>query len=173
MIYAFALVWEQLPEACLYMIGPTDEDPEYYQECQELIQSLGVDGISFVGRVNVAEWYGKLDLVLLSSISEGQPFVVLEAMASRRPVVATDVGSCRELLEGIDDGLGPAGEIVPVMSPHFMAKAVLQLARDLPALQKMGENGRNRVDRFYREEVFLKAYRDLYGEVSSHGRRRI
>lgn len=173
MIYAFALVREQLPEACLYMIGPTDEDPEYYQECQELIQSLGVDGISFVGRVNVAEWYGKLDLVLLSSISEGQPFVVLEAMASRRPVVATDVGSCRELLEGIDDGLGPAGEIVPVMSPHFMAKAVLQLARDLPALQKMGENGRNRVDRFYREEDFLKAYRDLYGEVSSHGRRRI
>ena len=119
-----------------------------------------------MGRVDVAAWYGKLDILLLSSISEGQPFVVLEAMASKRPVVSTDVGSCRELIEGIGDGVGPAGEIVPVMSPNAMARTILRLAQQLPLLRQMGENGWRRVDRFYREEDFLKAYRDLYEEVT-------
>lgn len=173
MIYAFALVRQRQPEAELYMIGPTDEDPEYFAECQELIQGLGVEGVSFVGRVDVAQWYGKLDLVLLSSVSEGQPFVVLEAMASRRPLVTTDVGSCRELLEGNGDGLGPAGAVVPVMSPNEMARAILRLGRDLPALRQMGENGWRRVDRFYQEEDFLTAYRKLYQEVRGHGWRRV
>ena len=173
MIYAFALVRESRPDATLAMIGPTDEDPEYYQECRELIQSLGVEGITFVGRVDVAEWYGKLDLVLLSSISEGQPFVVLEAMASRRPVVATDVGSCRELIEGVADGFGPAGEVVPVMNPNAMAKAILRLGGQPELLRQMGENGWRRVDRYYREEDFLQAYRDLYEEVEQRGRSRV
>src|SRR5699024_5907749 len=113
MIYAFALVRAKRPDATLVMIGPTNEDPDYFEECKDLIAGLGVEGITFVGRVDVAAWYGKLDILLLSSISEGQPFVVLEAMASKRPVVSTDVGSCRELIEGIGDGVGPAGEIVP------------------------------------------------------------
>ncbi len=166
MIYAFALVRAKRPDATLVMIGPTNEDPDYFEECKDLIAGLGVEGITFVGRVDVAAWYGKLDILLLSSISEGQPFVVLEAMASKRPVVSTDVGSCRELIEGIGDGIGPAGEIVPVMSPNAMARTILRLAQQLPLLRQMGENGWRRVDRFYREEDFLKAYRDLYEEVT-------
>ncbi len=173
MIYAFALVRARRPDATLAMIGPTDEDPEYYEECLELIESLHLDGIEFVGRVDVTEWYGKLDMVLLSSISEGQPFVVLEAMASRRPVVATNVGSCRELIEGIGDGIGPAGEVVPVMNPNLMARAILRLAENLDALREMGENGWKRVDRFYREEDFLATYRELYERLKQDGGRRI
>lgn len=49
----------------------------------------------------------KLDFVLLTSISEGQPLAVLEAMAAGRPAVTTDVGCCRELIEGVDDELWP------------------------------------------------------------------
>lgn len=162
MIYSFAQVRQKQPNAKLYMIGPTDEDPDYYQECIELIDSLHIKGIEFVGRVDVAEWYGKVDIVLLSSISEGQPFVVLEAMASHRPVVATDVGSCRELLEGNSDGLGPAGEVVPVMNPNLMAHSILKLAADPGLMRCMAENGYRRAERYYREEAFLKAYRELY-----------
>ena len=132
-----------------------------------------IQGVEFVGRVDVAQWYGKVDIVLLSSISEGQPFVVLEAMASRRPVVATDVGSCRELLEGNGDGLGPAGEIVPVMNPGLMARSILQLAADPDRMRRMGENGCRRAQRYYREETFLQAYRDLYEKVKQHGGRRV
>ena len=171
MIYAFAQVRRAEPEAELTLIGPTDEDPEYFSECEELIHSLGVEGISFVGRVDVAQWYGRLDLVLLSSVSEGQPFVVLEAMASRRPLVTTDVGSCRGLLEGNGDGMGPVGEVVPVMNPQLMARTILRLGRDRALLRAMGENGWARADRFYRQEDFLKAYEKLYQEVTGHGGR--
>ena len=166
MINAFALVRARRSDATLYMIGPTDENPEYYDECLDLIDNLGVKGVEFVGRVDVAEWYGRLDMVLLSSISEGQPYAVLEAMASRRPVVATDVGSCRGLLEGNGDGLGAAGVVVPVMSPDIMADAILELAEDRAGLRRMGESGHERVSRFYREDDFLATYRDLYQEVS-------
>lgn len=166
MISAFSLVRAKRPDAVLYLIGPTDEDPEYYQECLDLIDNLHVQGIEFTGRVDVAQWYGKLDLVLLSSISEGMPLAVLEAMASRRPVVTTDVGSCRELIEGAGDGLGPTGAVVPVMSPDVMAQAILELASDRAALRQMGQVGHERVSAYYREEDFLATYRDLYKEVS-------
>lgn len=162
MIYSFDLVKRSIPDALLYMIGPTDEDPEYYQECLDLIESLGVTGITFTGRVNVAEWYGKLDILLLSSVSEGQPFVILEAMAARRPSVSTDVGSCRELVEGNGDAFGAAGMIVPVMNPNLMAKAVIRMGSDHALLRRMGQAGFDRVDRYYREEDFLKAYETLY-----------
>ncbi len=167
MINAFAQIRTARPDAVLYIIGPTDEDPEYYRECLDLIDTLGVRGIEFAGRVDVAAWYGRLDMVLLSSISEGQPFVVLEAMASGRPVVATDVGSCRELLEGAgDDDLGDAGAIVPVMSPDVMAQTVLELAGDRERMRRMGAVGRERASRLYRKEDFLSHYRDLYQEVN-------
>ena len=166
MINAFALVRARRPDAALYLIGPTDEDPEYYQECLELMANLGLEGIEFTGRVDVAQWYGRLDLVLLSSISEGQPLSVLEAMASRRAVLTTDVGSCRELIEGAGDGFGPAGEVVPVMSPGPMAEAIVRLGSDRSLLRQMGENGHARVSALYREEDLLATYRGLYGEVS-------
>lgn len=165
MIYAFEEVKRKIKDARLYLIGPTDEDPEYYQECLDLIKNINCPDIEFVGRVNVAEWYGKLDIVLLSSVSEGQPFVVLEAMASKRPCVCTNVGSCRELLFGNDDGFGTAGEIVPVMNPNLMAKAVIKIAENRDELRKMAENGYNRVVKFYMEEDFLRAYENLYEEV--------
>ena len=170
MISAFAQIRARREDAALYIIGPTDEDPDYYRECLDFIDALGVRGIEFVGRVDVAAWYGRLDMVLLSSISEGQPFVLLEAMASGRPVVATDVGSCRELVEGVGDGLGNAGAVVPVMSPGAMAQTVLSLADDRRRLRQMGEIGRERVSRIYREEDFLSSYRDLYKEANGRWR---
>lgn len=109
MIYSFHRVKAARPDATLDLIGPYDEDPAYYQECRDLIRRLGCRDIRFVGRADVTDWLPKLDLLLLTSISEGQPFVLLEAMAARRPVVATNVGACREIIEGAEDGLGPAG----------------------------------------------------------------
>lgn len=166
MIYAFDAVKRKIFDAKMYLIGPTDEDPEYYQECLDLINNLGCEDIFFTGRVDVAEWYGKLDILLLSSVSEGQPFAILEGMAAKRPFVSTNVGSCRELLEGNDDEFGKAGEIVPVMNPNLMAKAIFRIAEDRNKMREMAMNGFNRVVKYYQEEDFLKAYRELYLEVS-------
>ena len=162
MIYAFDMVKQKVPDARLYLIGPTDENPEYYQECQDLIRNLGCEDVTFTGRVDVAEWYGKMDILLLSSVSEGQPFAILEGMAARRPYVSTNVGSCRELLEGNEDEFGKAGEIVPVMNPRLMAKAILKIAGDRNQMRTMAENGYRRVVKYYQEEAFLSAYREQY-----------
>ena len=165
MIYSFHRIKVARPDATLDLIGPCDEDPDYYEECKALIHRLNCPDIRFVGRADVTDWLPKLDLVLLTSISEGQPFVLLEAMAARRPVVATNVGSCREIIEGAGDGLGPAGRVVPVMSPAAIADGILEISRSPAQLRALAENGYRRVVRFYQDKDFLAAYRSLYREA--------
>lgn len=170
MIYSFDLVRKEIPKVKLYIIGPYEESPEYYDECIELIESLRCSGIEFTGRVDIKEWMGKLDIVLLTSVSEGQPFVLLESMASKRPFIATDVGSCREIAEGPEDEFGNAGFITPVMDPNLIARAVVRLCKDRNLMIQMGENGYNRVKKFYQKEDFLQKYEELYRSVSLNGR---
>ena len=162
MIQSFAMVKQQRPDARLYIIGPYDEDPEYYQECCETMQYQECEGIHFVGRAKVEEWLPSLDMVILTSISEGQPFVLMEAMAAHRPVLATNVGGCRELIEGDNDGLGMAGKIVPIMSPAQIAAGILELGERICHMRELAENGYQRVVRFYQDVDFLRRYDALY-----------
>lgn len=90
-------------------MGPTDEDKKYAQECFDLVKALNVSDVEFTGRINVRDYLGKMDFTLLTSISEGQPLTILESFAAHKPVVATDVGNCRELLFGVNDGFGDSG----------------------------------------------------------------
>lgn len=166
MIYAFARVRQARPDARLFLIGPCDEDPEYYGECQRLIRDICCQGIQFAGRVDVGRWYGRMDLVLLTSISEGQPFVLLEAFAAHRPVVATNVGACREIIEGAPDEFGPGGVVVPVMDPAGIAAGILQAAQSPAHLRALAGQGHRRVCRYYRDRDFLARYEALYQEVN-------
>lgn len=99
MIYAFFELHERLPKVRLHIMGGVD-DEEYGAECHALVDTLGVRDLIFTGRVDVVEYMEKLDFTILTSISEGQPLSVLESLAARRPCVTTEVGCCRELLEG-------------------------------------------------------------------------
>lgn len=173
MIYSFYRVKARCPDATLDLIGPYDEAPAYYEECRDLIGRLGCRGIRFVGRAEVTDWLPRLDLVLLTSISEGQPFVLLEAMAAHRPVVATNVGACREIIEGADDGIGPAGRVVPVMSPEAIAEGILAISVNPAQLRALAENGYRRVVRFYQDKDFLAAYRALYREAVQNTNREV
>lgn len=169
MIQAFALLRLKRPDAHLYMIGPTDESEEYYEECLDLVKNLGCEeGIDFVGRVNVVEWLPKIDIVILTSISEGQPFVLLEAMAAHRPVLATNVGSCKELIEGYEDPYGPAGVVVPVMNPPKVAEGILEICKDTATMRSFAENGYARVSSLYQDKDFLDRYRMVYQDASQH-----
>ncbi|MDO3411580.1 GT4 family glycosyltransferase PelF [Saccharibacillus sp. CPCC 101409] len=162
MIQSFALVKKQLPEAELHILGPTEEDEDYVRECRELVLALRLDDVRFTGQVNVREYLGRLDLVVLSSISEGMPLAILEAMAAAKPCVATDVGSCRELLEGRGDSIGPAGLIVPVMHYDRMAGAIVKLGLSRELRERMGANGRARAEEMYTHADFIRSYRELY-----------
>jgi len=90
------------------------DDEEYHQECLDLIDYLKIKDIIIPGTVKTTSYLEKIDFTILTSISEGQPFAVLESMAAKRPVVTTDVGSCRDLIEGdVGDNFGYAGICVP------------------------------------------------------------
>lgn len=163
LINAFALAQTKVPELKLYIMGPVDENPEYYEECLEFIKNFHVENIVFTGRVNVKDYLGKMDMTILTSISEGQPLSILESMASSRPCIATNVGGCRELLYGGEkDRLGKSGIIVPVMNIDRIADAIVTLAQDEELRMEMGYTGKLRVKTFYQNEQVIRAYHELY-----------
>ncbi len=163
---ALALVRLDLPDTRLRILGPADEDPEYLLRCQQHAERLGLTGCAtFEGPVNVAEALPTLDVLVLTSVSEAQPLVLLEAGAAGLPVIATDVGACRELVQGrsgADRALGPSGLLTPIGAPGATAEALLKLARDPDLRRTFGAAGRARVQRFYGAGSMLAAYRATY-----------
>lgn len=83
--------------------------------------------------------------------------------------MATDVGCCRELCEGVNDGFGQAGFIVPPMHKDLLADAIVEMAQDRKRIHKMGEAGRKRVEKFYTQPISMGKYRALYSEVLKEG----
>ncbi len=155
------------------IIGPAEEDSAYAVRCRELVELLGrTEEIRFVGPKKLAEIYGKLDICVLTSFSEGQPLVILEAHAQGVPVIATDVGACREMLEGraeADRALGPGGIVTAVATPEETAAALVKLARNQALRTKMGESGRARVRQFYSKAAMIDAYRGNYTWLRAEG----
>lgn len=167
LIRAFKIVQDQLPYAKLFIIGSGEEDFAYYLECRQLVELLNLsDKIRFTGQVDIKEHLDYMDVLVLTSISEGQPLVMLEGMASGIPFVATDVGSCRELLEGFpDDQIGPAGIVTQPVSPEETAKAIITLLTNRESRRQMGLNARKRIEKYYTQEQFIDNYREAYASV--------
>ena len=146
-------------------MGDTD-DEEYEQECRDLIAQLHIPGIDMPGNVDVAEYFKKTDFTVLSSISEGQPLAVLESLAAGRPCVTTDVGCCRNLLEGGEgDGYGPSGLVVPPMHSQALANAMELLSTREDMREEMAQAGKKRVKAFYVHEDMVRRYNQNYEEV--------
>ena len=170
MIQAFDFAKKKVPNIKLWIMGPTDEDKKYAQECFDLVESLGTSDIEFTGRINVKDYLGRMDVTLLTSISEGQPLTILESYAAHRPVIATDVGNCRELIYGDNDGLGDAGILTHIMNIEEIAQAMIQMAENKELREQMGEAGYQRVNKFYRIEHMKKVYKEIYQKFSEkHG----
>ena len=130
---------------------------------------IGVaERVEFTGRVDVKQIYPRIDVLVLTSISEGLPLVILEAAAAGIPVVSTDVGACRELLEGsqpADRALGASGLVTGLADPGATAQAILSLARDAGLREEMGRAARNRVRAHYQESDLIRRYREIYADM--------
>ena len=153
------------------IFGPADEDPRYARRCRRLVAKLGLeDVIRFEPTTPVECIYSETDVLVLTSFSEGQPLVILEANAAGIPVVASDVGACRELLEGRGDAdrrIGPSGIVTRLAAPEETAAAITRLARDADLRRRMGAAGRRRVVAYYRKSATVSAYRALYDTAGS------
>jgi len=168
---ACKIVSMRLPGKVEFLVmGPRTEDKKYYEECLELTRMLGIDGeLTFTGRVNVRDHFKDLDLVVLTSISEAQPLVLMEANCAGIPAVSSDVGSCRELLEGRtaeDRELGPSGVVTRVANPSETAEGIIACLTDFERRKAMIEAGRMRIERYYRESELNEKYRAIYREAA-------
>ena len=163
LVRAYAIARAELPELRLRLFGPVPAGGEDYRtRLEKLAAELGVtDGVTFEGRISdVARAYAAGNVVMLSSISEGFPFSLIEAMSCGRATVSTDVGGVRE-------AVGDTGIVVPPREPAVMAAAVTDLLRDGERRAELGRRARQRVvDRFtlHRSvDGFRRIYRELAG----------
>lgn len=165
-VRAMRSVCDELPDAEGWIVGPEDEDPAYVQDCKELVASLGLEGrVRFLGFQNINDILPKLGLMVLTSISEALPLVILEAHAAGLPCLATDVGSCRELLEGVtpeDRDLGASGAVVAIADPDATAREAVRLLTNADQWHQAQQAGLERVRRFYTLESMFEAYRSIY-----------
>lgn len=172
-VAAAAMVRRAVPDLRALVLGPTDEDPGYAAQCEALGSELGMgDALLFAGKVDIREWLGEIDVVVLTSLSEAQPLSLLEAGAAAIPCIATDVGSCREIIEGSRDespALGDGGVVVPLGSTAEIAAACAALLRDPEERARMGERLRRRVRRSYGSDRARDAYRALYSDHRGGG----
>lgn len=168
-IRAMRTVVTHMPEAEGWIIGPEDEDADYAKECHDLTASLGLtENVRFLGFQNVAEFLPQLGLMVLTSISEALPLVVLEGYASGLPCVTTDVGSCRELVEGgseADQAIGHSGGVVPIADPQALAWKALGFLQDEERWKQIQEAGIRRVEEFYTLDMMLDTYRSVYEQA--------
>lgn len=169
-IQAVFLARNTLPELQGWLVGSMEEDPEYAQECQQFARSLDLSEsqLRFLGHQSVDALYPQIGLIVFSSISEGQPLVLLEAYAAGIPAVVTDVGALREMVEGAgpeDRALGPSGLVVPMAQAQTMAAAILTLMAHPQTWRAAQASAVARVERFYDSRLMERQYRDLYQQL--------
>lgn len=140
------------------VIGGGDERPSLERYARE----LGiVDKVAFCGwKESMADVYADLDIVALTSLNEGTPVALIEALASGRPVVSTDVGGVKDVVEE-----GVNGYLVALGDSSGLAERLLELARDPEKRAAFGRNGRQQVMRKYSKERLVRDMKALYEEA--------
>ncbi|MFB8754230.1 GT4 family glycosyltransferase PelF [Streptomyces nigra] len=163
LIRALALVRDQRPDVRLRLFGGTPRGGEAYRErCEALAAELGhADAVTFEGRVDdIKDAYAAGTVVMLSSISEGFPFTLIEAMSCGRATVSTDVGGVRE-------AVGDTGLVVPPRDPAAMAAAALELLGAPGRRRAMGEAARLRVIEQFTLRQTIDTFRGIYHELAT------
>lgn len=157
MLRVAASVVHRVPDATFLHYGPVPEGGEGYAErCYRLHEELGLgERFRFMG--GTKDPHGvvrQADVVILTSISEGLPLSVLEALAQQRPVVATAVG-------GVLDALQSAGLIAAPGDVEALASGVATLLEQPDLAEQLGRRGRERTRRLYQEQRCIDGYRDV------------
>jgi polysaccharide biosynthesis protein PelF len=163
LLRAFALVHTEMPDARLRMFGsPPAGRESYLERCQALAAELGVaQAATFEGHLkNVRAAYGAGRIVALSSVSEGFPYSLIEAMTCGRTCVATDVG-------GVTEAVGDTGLIVPPGSPAPMAEAFLALLKDDERRRGLAAAARARALEFFTIDGAISRFDEIYSFLAA------
>lgn len=166
LISAVEIVRRDVPDVRLRLFGPTPDGNERYRD--DLVRQAAEAGLSgvvtFEGAVSSAVPALEAGHVTaLSSISEGLPYTVIEAMMAGRATVNTDVGGVGEVVG--DDGM--CGVLVPPRDPDAMASALVRLLTRDEERRAMGRRARSRALAMFNLDLFTERYRQAYRTVQS------
>ncbi|WP_448318360.1 DUF3492 domain-containing protein [Streptomyces sp. CO7] len=168
LLHAFAAVRLRAPGTRLRIAGsaPDPEGAAYLLHCEELAGRLfpGDGTVEFVDMSGpeappLAQVYTQGEVVVLSSVVEGFPVSVVEAMFSGRATVSTDVGAVVEVVGG-------TGLVVPPRDPQALAEACAALLNDPERRERLGEAARARAMELFTVEQNVAAFHRIYLEVA-------
>jgi glycosyltransferase involved in cell wall biosynthesis len=152
-----------MPDATFRHYGSVSPGEEAYgRSCLALHERLGLgDRFEFMGRTTDPNGAVRdADVVLMTSISEGLPMAILEAMGQARPVVSTGVGGVPEVVRG-------CGMVAAPGDTHALALSTLTLLRNPQLASELGSRGHARVQRVFARSASLTGYRDLFERFAS------
>jgi L-malate glycosyltransferase len=157
-IRAVALALRQAPRVRLLIVGDGPEQAAIEREIAD--HSLHAQVTMLGLRRDVPRLLAAADVFLLTSLSEGIPVTIIEAMAAGVPVVSTAVGGVPELIEdGVTGLLAPAGD-----APR-LADALVRLATDPHARATLAEQAKSRASKEFSEQTMIDHYDRIYGEM--------
>jgi glycosyltransferase involved in cell wall biosynthesis len=165
LIEAMSRVVSKAPATKLLVVGDTlasDGDTAAKGLVKESIKRLGIeDKVRFAGlRDDIPDLLRIMDVFVLPSWREGMPRSIIEAMASRLPVIATDIRGCREEVVH-----GETGLLVPPRAAENLAEAILVLVLDRELAIKMGESGQERAKQHFDERRVVERQLIAYDEL--------
>lgn len=163
---ACAIVHQRMPEIHFVIYG---DGPERYA-LTELRQQLGLEEVvEFAGafeKPQLPQILMKVDVLVLSSIFEGFPVTILEAMAFSKPVIATMIGGVSEVVENEMTGI-----LVPPREPESLADAMCRLAEDPELCHRLGQAGFQRWKKHFTPEAVVPQYVEIYHALLSQAQR--
>jgi L-malate glycosyltransferase len=154
----FERVLPEIPDARLVLVGEGAQRAEIEQWIGE--RNLAGHVLLLGLRHDVARLLGAADLLLLTSLSEGIPLAILEAMAAGVPVVSTRVGGVEEVVEN-----GRTGLLAPARDDTALAQHILRLANDRGFREPLTRAARERVRECFSEDMMTRSYSELYSSV--------
>jgi len=165
LISAMRIVVGEVPESRLLIVGDvleSDRDKKTIKKVKKLVKKNNLEkNIVFTGfREDIPRILSMTDVFVLPSHREGMPRSILEAMASGKPIVATNIRGCRE--EVVD---GVTGLLIPVKDQEALAKSIIKILTNRELAVKMGEEGRKRVIKEFDEKNVLDKQMEIYDKL--------
>ena len=155
LLKAMPSILQEFPKTMLLIAG----GGPFQQNLQTMSEKLGIaQAVKFLGfRLDMPEILSILDIYVLPSIWEGMPLVILEAMAAKKPIVATKVGGIPEAVIHNHSGL-----LVPPKDPEALANAILKILKNSNLAASLAENAYNRFLKYFTVKKMVSRYEQLY-----------
>jgi len=160
LLKALGIVVRENSKVKIVIVGEGPEREKLESLAGKLHITRNVTFLGSVDHTDLPKVYAACDIFVLHTLYEAFGIVLVEAMASCKPVVSTNVGGVPEIVQN-----GKTGLLVPPRNSNLLAKAILLLASDEILRRTMGKEGRKIVEKRYDWSVIVERYLDLYSSI--------